>query len=348
MSTPTTPRQSHLTCIAALLTALCACGDEAGPDDAPEGDPAPAWESLETTKDTATAVIERVSYRSSGLRIWGQVCRPKTPGPHKVLVYTHGGFTGIADGLGIEWNGGMCEALAESGWVVLASSYRGEDGSEGSIEVCLGEVDDALEMTRIGLAQPYADTARVAVLGASHGGCVALRALQRGLPAQVAVDIFGATDWSHIHDYWEALYGTDDATLALLRDAAGGTPAEVPEAYAARSPLAHAADLASWKGSLLCVHGVLDELVPVADTCGLVDQLGGFRSYHVDETGQTVATPPASCESAVTPWLADEPPAAWPEDRYAVFYDGAGHGAYVPIGDALLADAADFLAAKMP
>ena len=154
---------------ALLLGPLCACGDDARPPAVGLADRA-AWASVETTKETGSAIIERVSYSSSGLRIWGEVCRPAQAGPHRVLVFTHGGFSGITDAFGITWEGGTCEALAESGWVVLASSYRGEDGSDGKIEVCLGEVDDVLEMTRIGLDQPYADPSRVAVLGGSHGG----------------------------------------------------------------------------------------------------------------------------------------------------------------------------------
>jgi len=290
-------------------------------------------------------VIETVAYRSSGLLVLGQVCRPRAPGRHKIYIYAHGGFVGIADGMGMEWNGGQCEALAEQGWVVVVPAYRGEDGSEGAIEVCLGEVDDLMEMTRIVLAQAYADPDRVAIVGASHGGCITLRALQRGLPAQVAVDLFGATDWSSIYHFWLATVPTDPS-IPFLRDAIGGTPETAPVAYAQRSPLSHAG-LQSWPGSLLIVHGVADEVVPGSNSCAFAAVEASFETYHVDVFGRVVPTAPLGCAGLGQTWLPALPP-TWSGSRHLVMFDGSGHGATVPIGTQLLATAALYLAAKMP
>src|SRR5688500_11418992 len=61
------------------------------------------WTSVEVTKTTDKAIIEKVRYKSGALTVFGQVCRPREPGKRKVLVWTHGGF----GGLGAEWNGGL-------------------------------------------------------------------------------------------------------------------------------------------------------------------------------------------------------------------------------------------------
>ena len=181
-----------------LLLVIGACGDpqitnnpDAASNDALVVDaPPPDWESVEVTTDDGVIVIEKVSYRSDGYRIFGQVCRPKAAGAFPVIVNNHGG----AVGLGPEWNGGSCASAARNDLVTVQSSYRGEDGSEGPIELCLGEVTDVLEMMTIALRKPYADPARVVMWGASHGGCVTTRAVQRGAPVLAAVDVFGITD----------------------------------------------------------------------------------------------------------------------------------------------------------
>ncbi|HET8647505.1 MAG TPA: prolyl oligopeptidase family serine peptidase, partial [Vicinamibacteria bacterium] len=168
----------------ALVLALSSCAD---PND-PSPSPGATWLTTATTFEDNLVRIERVTYRSSGgLRIEGQVCRSTVLGRRPVLVVNHGGF----EGLGGEWNGGLCKTIAQAGYVVIESSYRGEDGSEGRVEFCLGEVDDVLAMLDVALQQPYADRRRVVMWGGSHGGCVTTRAFQRGAPVHAAVDVFG-------------------------------------------------------------------------------------------------------------------------------------------------------------
>jgi acetyl esterase/lipase len=304
------------------------------------------WESRVVLNLTATSVVEQVSYRVDGLRIFGQVCRPRDLGRHEVLVYAHGGFNGIADSLGITWGGGLCQTLADAGWVVLVSAYRGEDFSDGAIEVCLGEVDDVLEMTRIGLDQPYADPDRVALVGGSHGGCVGLRALQRGLPAQVAVDLFGPTDWTEVYRLWAATpSGAPHADF--LAGAIGGTPEEVPELWAARSPIHALEALDAWPGALLVAHGTLDELVPVTGSCRLAAAAAGFAARHLDLLHRVVARGLPQCDGLGLTFTESPIPGDWTGDRHALFYDGGGHGLTIPIAPAMFDDGAAFLAAKL-
>jgi X-Pro dipeptidyl-peptidase (S15 family) len=151
------------------------------------------WHTIDVTHREANVVVERVSYGGTGTqpRVFGQVCRP-TGGAtkHPVVVLNHGGFSGLKG----DADGGLCVTLARKGYVAIEASYRGEDGSQGNVEACLGEVDDVLAMLTVALVQPYADSAHVGMLGSSHGGCVTLRALERGAPVRVAADGFGITD----------------------------------------------------------------------------------------------------------------------------------------------------------
>ena len=88
-----------------LLLALVSCADPNGPGPSPAAD----WLSVQTTFESNTVRIEKVAYRSTnGLRVNGQVCRTTILGRRPVLVVAHGGF----DGLGGEWNGGLCKTIA--------------------------------------------------------------------------------------------------------------------------------------------------------------------------------------------------------------------------------------------
>src|SRR5688572_12460801 len=85
----------------ALATLVgCGEGDDAG--DRPDGPL--TWETADVVFEDADVVTEAVTYRADGLLIAGQVCRPKDAGPYPVIVYNHGGFSG----LGIDPMAGTC------------------------------------------------------------------------------------------------------------------------------------------------------------------------------------------------------------------------------------------------
>jgi dienelactone hydrolase len=345
--------------LAAFLALVAACGsddDAAGgrdggtADAAPGADAAPPdWRSVEVLFDDGAIVTERVKYLSDGLVIDGQVCRPKEGGPYPVIVFNHGGFMG----LGIDPMSGNCVDSARAGYVWIGSSYRGEDASEGEVEVCLGEVDDVLAMIDVALAQPYADRDRVVMWGGSHGGCITTRAVQRGAPVHAAADVFGPADLASNYQFWvdqiEAGTGPTAAYQQLIDvvdGAIGGPPADHPDAYAARSPIEFELPPGL---PFMITHGTLDELVPVAQSCALVADAGGFTAFHLDGSQSEVTSAPAGCEDASLTWTAGPRPSPqWPGGRYLVVYDGLGHSFAGAPGSAMLGDLVAFLLAKLP
>ncbi len=317
-------------------------------------DPKNTWETSTVTFQDASVTVQKVSYRSNGLKIYAQVCRPNGNGPYPIVVYNHGGFGGLRD----EWNGGFCKSSASHGYILLQSAYRGEDGSEGKIEVCQGEVDDVLRLLEIGRGLPYARSDRAAMLGFSHGGCITTRAVQRGAPVQVMLDFFGPTDWVPEYAFIEekisqttdprakaSYQGLFDITLKAL----GGTPAQVPDAYAARSATQFPGELTSFAGSVMIVHGVIDAIVPVAQSCDLVKRVGGFSAYHLSTVQALLTTAPAGCETSSLSWSAADPRGDWSGKRYLMVYDGYGHGnGDGGIPKTVLNDALGFLGKKFP
>jgi dipeptidyl aminopeptidase/acylaminoacyl peptidase len=306
----------------------------------------PAWESVETTSDDGKVVIQKVSYRSGGLRIWGQVCQPAIGGPFPLLVTNHGGASGMGD-----WNGAYCRGVAQSGVVVIESSYRGEDGSDGAIELCGGEVDDVLAMLDIARTLPEVDAKRVAMWGPSHGGCVTTRAIERGAPVAVAADVFGVVELGTDYAFWRSQLaaGTgpvaDYQTLIDLADTAiGGPPEQFPDAYRARSATGHVAELPP-ELPFIIAQGGADPLVPPIQSCQLAHALG-IAGHHFDANHNLIATVPPGCEGT---WTQDPAPlGSFAANRYLLVYDTLGHTVDGIVGAALLNDVTMFLLAKLP
>jgi dienelactone hydrolase len=336
------PRRSSIVLVACLFAPAPACGgDPAAPDGGTIG---PGWESAATTTDDGSIIIQKVSYRSGGLRIFGQVCRPAGPGPFPLIVANHSGVTGLP-----AWNGGACAQAARSGRVQIESSFRGQDGSGGVVELCLGEVDDVLRMLEIALAMPEVDRARVAMWGASHGGCVTTRALQRGARVNAAVSVFGIANMRTEYELWASQLAAGVGPIVqyrmlidLAKAGIGGPPEDFPDDYLRRSPIELAAEVPA-AIPFLIAHGTADPIVPPRQSCELAQRLG-VQGHHFDAQHQLVSTTPAGCEAVWTPSAAAI--GSWPATRYLLVHDGLADLVGGP-ATGLDADVESFLTAKL-
>jgi len=323
---------------------------EAAPAHSETGSTATDWECRETLFQDSTIIVEKVCYRSQGHKIWGQVCRPKRGGRHKTLVFNHSGF----EGLGEEWAAGSsCRQRAREGIVVLQSSYRGEDNSEGKIEVCLGEVDDVLNLIDVALGQPYVDPARLIMFGVSHGGCITTRAVQRGAPVVAAINVSGPTDWATNYRLWQRQLAAGTGAPApifkylinVLNTAIGGSPDQFPTEYAKRSPLNFASELDQYPHPFMMLQGTADALVHVSEPCRLAAAVPNFSSYRVGVNGKVITSPPVGCESSKLTWVNGlRPTLSWPGNRHLVIYDGVGHN----VSADMVRDSLTFLSTKAP
>lgn len=310
-----------------------ACTDSEPESIAPEG---PGWESATTTTDDGKIVIQKVAYRANGLRIVGQVCRPAGTGPFPLIVSNHAGFQGLP-----AWNGGECAEAARRGFVQIESAFRGQDGSSGTIEICLGEVDDTLAMLDIALAMPEIDPNRVVMRGTGHGGCVTARALQRGAAVKAAASVSGISDLPGQYAFWsaQALAGSGpqyDGLVALANETLGGAPDDYPDEYRRRSPIEYMGQLPTTVPFLI-THLVEDKIVPTRQSCDLAQRLG-LKGHHYDEQHELVATAPAGCEASWAPSVAE--PTSWTAARYLVVYEGED-------GAVMESDVDAFLSAKL-
>lgn len=318
--------------------------------------PAPVFKSLELIYQGERVLHERISYESDGLTVNGLVCRPNNPGRFPILMYQHAGFSGLR----ADWEGkGLCHYMADRGYAVFMSSFRGEDGSQGPIEFCAGEVNDSLRLHEIARAQPYVVPDLVALLGISHGGCISWQMIARGLNPLVIVDIFGPKDWLAMYDYASAnaLPGSDSdfAQFVANANALVGPPSRNPQAYISRSPTYAAARISQYTGAALVVHGAKDDTVPTRQSCDFVRVVGGFRLSHLNRRyvprlyERTTTAHPPSCGEPEMVWFDGSHPGRddWQENRNFVVYDEMGHtdGIQLPYA---IDDAENFIRTRMP
>ena len=221
---------------------------------------------------------------------------PAGAGPWPVAVVIHGGF----------WRArydrtlmdAVCVDLATRGWAAWNLEYRRiGPGGNGGWPATFDDVSAGID--QLARLDAPIDIGRVVTIGHSAGGHLALWAATR---EQYQVTLRGIIGQAAVTDLAQAsrLGLSDGAVDELL----GGGPGEVPERYAAASPVQR---LPLGVPTLL-VHGARDDTVPVTfslefraaavaagDTCDLVVAEHDGHFEHIDPASAAWAT--------VTRWL---------------------------------------------
>lgn len=211
---------------------------------------------------------ERVIYSSSGLRVAGFVLRPAAPGPHPVLIWLRGGNgdLGKIDAVTLL----NLKALADAGFVVVASQYRGADGGDGVDEFGGADVDDVLALLPLARALPDADADRLYLVGGSRGAMQGMLAMRRGLPVRAAAFRGGLFDLKaplayrpELRAIWQAIMPDqkDGMDLALER----------------RSAVAWAGDV---RAPILILHGRQDWRARIGEAQAFRDALAKAGVPH--------------------------------------------------------------------
>lgn len=234
--------------------------------------------------------MEQCQFANAGQRIAASLHLPtRTPAPGVVMCH---GFTGHrieAHFLFVK----AARALCDAGLAVLRFDFRGSGESEGCFRdmTISAEIADALAALEFMRARPGVKPDRIAMLGLSLGGLVAACATARdgGVSALVL--------WSAVAD----LQGVLSERLAESReelDERGYVehgPYEIGAGFVAElSEIEPCAEVRSYQGPALVVHGSNDESVPVAHADLYMEALPGTdRTRHIvadaDHTFSSVA-----------------------------------------------------------
>jgi dipeptidyl aminopeptidase/acylaminoacyl peptidase len=219
--------------------------------DRPEDHPQPDFErqragkaridSVYTARARGVMQFRKVTYKSAvdGMDIPAYVFAPlQTAGAraHAAMVWVHGGVHSSWDEQYVPF---VIEAVRR-GYVIVAPDYRGSTGYGpalfNAIDYGGKEVDDVLSAYDYLKTLAYVDTARVGVMGWSHGGFIAAHLLFRGrTPFKSAAAMVPVTNLIFRLSYKGPSYQRNFATQAGIR----GLPFERREEYVRRSPYYH-------------------------------------------------------------------------------------------------------------
>ncbi len=253
--------------------------------------------------------LDLVAYLSSGLVVGGLLCYVDDGQPRSTVIHLHGGLGGIfINPDGGDTVGTCYRWAAASDRNAFVPSFRGQDGGQGTPELCLGEADDVAAAAILLRGLDIVDPDRMALIGGSMGGCVALRAGTRIPNLRAVVAIAPPTDWKSFANFHRGPYQSavetrcDGSTLdwnqggPVFADTIDGIicghPVCSDAEYDVRSPIAEVAD--STNPTLVLVAGA-DNLVPTEQQLlwpALRNVLGGQVDVEVRERCSAAAALP--------------------------------------------------------
>jgi len=215
--------------------------------------------------------VYRIKYLSDGLKIKGFLLRPVNIGENEnlpVIIYNR---PGIGDSHKIDKETlAFLSILPAHNYVVAATQYRGNDGSEGSESYLDKDVDDVLNIMAFAGSLPYADSERMGILGFSRGAAVTYLLLKQQVDIKAACVMGCATDFvdayhqlPHYRLFLEAMFH--------------GTPETAEEEYTKRSPLYWPEKI---NVPLLIIQGTDDHHVPIHQVHQLADKLKALSKVH--------------------------------------------------------------------
>jgi dipeptidyl aminopeptidase/acylaminoacyl peptidase len=254
--------------------------------------------------------MEKIVYRSQAgdLDIPAFVFEPLTPGEPRsraALVWVHENIRGHLYEHYIPY---IREATAR-GYLVLAPEYRGSIGYGkafyDAIDYGGAEVDDVVTALELLVSRyPQVDPARIAVIGWSHGGMIALLAATRErAPFSAVAAIAPVTNLFHRI----GRKGTAHLLAIDPHNRFGGLPHQRPDVYTRRSPLFHVDEL---RVPVLVHLAANDDDVNIEEGMQLVDALRA-RKPQLAET-KVYASPPGghTFDRRVDPetWLPENTP----------------------------------------
>jgi dipeptidyl aminopeptidase/acylaminoacyl peptidase len=252
---------------AAPATVRTVAGDEVL---APPGERAPAGQPFRSWYFT----------NADGQRVHGFVATPAGDGPHPVVMLVHGGPTWAYSDTFMP----DVQAFVDHGVAVAMVNYRGSTGYGTAFRDALignpgfPEVADVVAGLDSLVLQGIVDSNRAAVAGGSWGGYITLLALglhpERWVAATAAVPVA---------DYVTAFRDEAPSLQAFDRTLFGGSPDEVGELYAERSPLTYVDRVAA---PVLVIAGDNDSRCPIQQVLNYVEALkargGTVELYRFD------------------------------------------------------------------
>ncbi|AEW95300.1 MULTISPECIES: S9 family peptidase [Streptomycetaceae] len=222
----------------------------------------------------ASVPVEDVWVEGPGGRVHALVQRPEGTGPFPTLFDIHGGPA---------WHDSDAFAAAPAAWIdhgfaVVRVNYRGSTGygrewtDALKHRVGLIELEDIAAVREWAVSSGLADPDKLVLAGGSWGGYLTLLGLGTQ-PEAWAVGLAAVP----VADYLAAYEDEMEALKALDRTLFGGSPREVPERYAASSPITYAEQV---RAPVFISAGMNDPRCPIRQIDNYVGRLAELGKVH--------------------------------------------------------------------
>jgi dipeptidyl aminopeptidase/acylaminoacyl peptidase len=209
-------------------------------------------------------VVEKITYLSDNLKVKGYLAYPaELPSGKKMplIIWNRGGYgdKGAIDRFTAR---GMFGQLAEWGYAVLASQYRGNDGGEGKEQLGGSDLNDIKNLFPVAEELKFIDTSNAAVEGWSRGGMMSFLLLKEKYDFRCALFSGAISNLMEIAEsnkklksYYRDIIGEDNFDDALKKRSAIYFVKDLPDI------------------PYLIMHGGSDDMVPVQQSVKLAEKL---------------------------------------------------------------------------
>lgn len=236
---------------------------------------------------TFEAGLDGVTFQSKGCKLLGGFYRAAGAGRRPTTLLLHGVP-------GVEKNLDVAYALRDAGWNCLYFHYRGCWGSEGSYSLA-GLVDDLAAATEWVLSQPSVDVDRLALVGHSGGGYLALTgaALEPRFKAIVALcplitPLSAPISMETWHEFAGMLHGV--------------TGEELKTQYEALHPVTSKAEQLRTR-SILMLSGALDDIFSPAHYPPLLAAVPAIEWHEFRDGDHALSSCRAEAVRRTVDWL---------------------------------------------
>lgn len=217
------------------------------------------------------AYFSRIHTMSDGLEVVAFLGKPKlmTRDKYPVVIFNRGGNRELGK---IERPYELHYELIKAGYIVLATQYRGNDGSEGKEQFGGEDVHDVLNLIKTVSYLPYADTSNIFMVGHSRGGMMTYLALKEQPSIKAAVVMSG------IADLFALAQERPEMETQVFNELIPHLPEKREDEYKKRSAIFWAEKI---NVPLLVLHGIKDWRVNINQTYALVDKLKLLQKKHL-------------------------------------------------------------------
>ena len=228
------------------------------------------------------AVENEFEVISGGVVIRGFYYAPDAPGRYPVVAILHGIPRAKPSGTDSSYKD-MAGRFAEHGFLAITFNFRGTGISDGNISM-EGWKDDLAAMLDFCRALPSADPGRVALLGFSAGGSVAIRQAAEDQTVGALVSASSPARYDFLEktmpaDKWVALF----KEIGLIRDP--DFPVSIEEWEAEFDEAAPIRFIGRVTAPTLIIHGESDEVIPLEHAHELFEAAGGPKELRIIPDG---------------------------------------------------------------